>query len=328
MQNITEKRPATSHDEAYLDLKQFVNYLRGETEDAKNANSISVPSNVEQYIVEKIKAMSPIKSIAKVTATTSEKLDVVIDRSDFNQSGWVTDDKISSDHETDIKRTSIELHELYARPKVTQRLLDDRSISIEDFIKEKIISQMASTENKAFLFGDGDSQPRGILTYDLSYDEDSYKKSDKTIEAVKTGGNGKISEPSTLVAVMEKLPSEYLCNATWLMSRNAAATIRFLRDDDNKHFIWKDSMAAGLPATLLGYPVVICDDMPKLLADKPTTPILFGNFYEAYQIAERPNITLLKDPYNSKPFVEFYATKRVGGDIVNFDAIKAIRCEQ
>ncbi|MDR0553089.1 MAG: phage major capsid protein [Holosporales bacterium] len=329
MQSITEKRPATPHhDEAYLDLKQFVSYLRGETDESRNTESINVPMNVEQYITEKIKSMAPVKSIARITSTTAEKLDVVIDRSDFNQSGWITDNKISSDYQTNIKKISIELHELYARPRVTQRFIDDRSIRIEDFIKEKIVSQMASAENKAFLFGDGISQPHGILKYGLSYTEESYKKNDKTIEAVKTGANGQIPKMEHLVSVMEKLPSEYLHNAVWLMSRNAASTIRFIRDHDNKRFIWNDSLTTGIPATLLGYPVVISDDMPKLLTERPTTPVLFGNLYEAYQIAERPHITLLKDPYNSKPFVEFYATKRIGGDIINFDAIKVLRCEQ
>ncbi|MDR1488795.1 MAG: phage major capsid protein [Holosporales bacterium] len=323
--NITEKRPATSTDEAYTDLKKFIGFLKGDPEESKNGDKITVPYSVSEYIGEKIKSISPIKMLARVTYTDFEKLDVVMDRADFKQSGWIIDNKPADDQESNICKKSIELHELFARPKVTQRLMDDKAIRIEDFIKEKIVSQMAYAENRAFLFGDGISQPKGILKYDLYYEE---KTEENKIAAVKTGEKGKITEYDQLVKVMEKLPSEYLCNAVWIMSRNAASTIRQLRDGTTNRFIWQNSIAHGIPNTLLGYPVIICDDMPKLSEKDPTTPVLFGNFYEAYQIAERQDISLLKDPYNSKPFIEFYATKRIGGDVVNFDAIVALRCEE
>ncbi|MDR2074784.1 MAG: phage major capsid protein [Holosporales bacterium] len=323
MQTYAENRPYTPIDEAYLDLKKFEAYLKGEMkQDA--SESIKIPGCVSDYILEKIKAISPIKSLSRITHTNAEKLDVVIDRADFDQSGWITDNQAAPEKEGTVKKTSIELHELFARPKVTQRLIGDSSIKIEDFIKDKIISQMAAAENKAFLFGDGTNQPRGILSYDLSCEGPA----DQKIEAIKTGEKGKIEHYIDLIKVMELLPSQYLCNAVWLMSRNAASAIRKLKDETSGLYLWQNSIAFGVPNTLLGYPVVVCDDMEKLSTSKATTPVLFGNFYEAYHIAERQDITIIKDPYNSKPFVEFYATKRIGGDIVNFDAIKALRCEE
>ncbi len=321
--NFSSNRPYTPTDEAYLDLKKFEAYLKGE-KSSSSGESFNMPSCVRNYIEEKIKAISPIKSLARITHTTSDRLDVIIDRADFDQSGWITNNSIDSEHDYNIKKTSIELHELFARPKVTQRLIDDQSVKIENFIKDKIISQMAASENKAFLFGDGISQPKGILSYELSYD----KPKEEKIEAIKTGVKGEIKHSITLVKVMELLPSEYLCNAVWLMSRNASSAIRQIQDKTSGRYMWQNSIAFGIPDTLLGYPVVICDDMPKLSTTTATTPVLFGNFYEAYHIAEKQNINLLKDPYNSKPFVEFYATKRVGGDVVNFDALKALRCEE
>lgn len=321
MQNISQNRPYTPTDESYVDLKKFEAYLTGET---LSNETFTIPVSIRDYISEKIKTISPIKALAHITYTTSEKLDVVIDKAGFDQSGWITDNQVAAERECNVSKTSIELHELFARPKVTQRLLDDKSIRIEDFIKDKIISQMAAAENKAFLFGTGDSQPKGILHYELSYDGPDEEK----IEAIKTGANGEIANYIDLVKVMELLPSEYLYNAVWLMSRNAASAIRRIKDHTSGRYLWQNSIAAGIPDTLLGYPVVICDDMPKLSSEEPTTPVLFGNFYEGYHIVEKPNISILKDPYNSKPFVEFYATKRIGGDVVNFDAIKALRCEE
>lgn len=322
MNNFSNNRPYTPTDETHIDLKKFEAYLKGETVSSPH-ESFSIPSFVNEYISEKIKAISPLKALSRITYTSSDKLDVVIDRANFDQSGWIKDSQEAPEKECNVSKTSIELHELFARPKVTQRLIDDQSIRIEDFIKDKIISQMAAAENKAFLFGDGVSQPKGILHYELSYAGPEASK----IEAVKTGANGEIEHYIDLVKVMELLPSEYLCNAVWIMSRNAASAIRQIKDSTSGRYLWQNSIASGVPDTLLGYPVVICDDMPKLSKDSPTTPVLFGNFYEAYHIAERQNINLLKDPYNSKPFVEFYATKRIGGDVVNFDAVKALRCE-
>ncbi len=322
MTTYTNERPYTPADEAYIDLKKFEKYLKSSSGDIKD--SIEIPNSVNDYIAEKIKSISPIKSLAKITYTDSDRLDVIIDRADFDQSGWISNNQPAADRECNIIKTSIELHELFARPKVTQRLMDDKSIKIEDFIKEKIISQMAISENKAFLYGNGISQPKGILKYDLSYEEHQ----DNTIQAVKTGEKGAITNYMDLVRVMELLPSEYLCNAVWIMSRNASSAIRQIRDETTGKHLWQNSIAYGSPDTLLGYPVIICDDMPKLSSTEATVPVLFGNFYEGYHIAERQEITILKDPYKNKPFIEFYATKRIGGDIVNFDAIKALQCAE
>lgn len=325
MQNtltFSNNRPYTPTDEAYIDLKKFEAYLKGQDCELSSTESINLPCSISDYISEKIKTLSPLKALARITYTSSDKLDVVLDRADFDQSGWITNNQVAPERNTEISKTSIELHELFARPKVTQRLIDDKSVKIENFIRDKIIYQMAAAENKAFLFGDGQNQPKGILHYKLSFNQPQKN----CLEAVNTGANGQI-EYSHLVQTMELLPSEYLCNAAWLMSRNASSAIRMIRDETSGRYLWQNSMAAGIPDTLLGYPVIICDDMPKLSTEEATTPILFGNFYEGYHIAERPEISLLKDPFHSKPFVEFYATKRIGGDVVNFDAIKAIRCE-
>jgi HK97 family phage major capsid protein len=320
MNNLTNERPYTPTDEAYVDLKKFESFLKGRVEDC--LRTITIPNIVNDYIGEKIKSISPIKSLARITYTRSDKLDVVIDRADFDQSGWVTNNQPAAEKECKVVKTSIELHELFARPKVTQRLIDDPSIKIEDFVKEKIVSQMAASENKAFLYGNGASQPKGMLHYDLYFEGSQ----DGKIEAVKTGQKGEITQCANLVALMEKLPSEYLCNAVWLMSRNAASAVRTIKDETSGKYLWQNSIAHGIPDTLLGYPVVRCDDMPKLSKSENTTPIIFGNIYEAYHIVERPDIQILKDPFKSKPFVEFYATKRIGGDIVNFDAIKVLHC--
>lgn len=315
----TENRPMSQTDSAYVDVKKFVSYIKGA--DQNPGESMNLPNSITNIITSRIQALCPIKTLAKITYTSSDKLDVVVDSDDNESSGWITNEIIKCDEISAISKITIHLHQLFSKPKVAHSLLEDESVKVEEFLNDRITTQMASAENKSFLFGDGVSQPKGILKYEISTDG----KKSKTIEGVIAGKPGKIDDYSKIVELMEKLPSKYLCGATWIMSRNAASHIRTIKDASNGKFLWQNSIAHGVPDTLLGYPVVICDDMPKVSTEEELcVPVLFANLYEGYQIAEKPDISILKDPYNAKPFVEFYATKRVGGDVVNFDAIKAL----
>ncbi|MDR1034963.1 MAG: phage major capsid protein [Holosporales bacterium] len=317
--NISDERPSMPTDSASLDIKKFISYLKGNKDEQEEMN---IPVSISNSIIDRIQSLCPIKALSRVTYTTNDRLDVVVDSDETEASGWITNELIRGDELASISKISIHLHQLFAKPKVAHSLLDDHSIKVEEFIKDKITIQMAASENKAFLFGDGVSQPKGILTYDISIEE----LTPRTIQGVNGGDVGEISNYSKIVDLMELLPSKYLCGATWIMSRNAASHIRTIKDETTRKFLWQNSIAHGVPDTLLGYPVIICDDMPKVseVKDGKCIPVLFANLFEGYQIAEKPSITILKDPYNSKPFVEFYATKRIGGDIVNFDAIKAL----
>ncbi|MDR2598388.1 MAG: phage major capsid protein [Holosporales bacterium] len=317
--NNLDERPAIPADPSSLDIKKFIAYLKGNRNEQEEMN---IPASISNSMADRIQSLCPIKVLSKVTYTTGDRLEVVVESDEKEASGWVTNELIRGDELASISSISIHLHQLFAKPKVAYSLLDDHSIKVEEFIKDKITTQMAASENKSFLYGDGVSRPKGILTYEVSIGDTA----PKTIQGIIGGNIGEISDYSKIVALMELLPSKYLSGATWIMSRNAASHIRTIKDETTRKFLWQNSIAHGVPDTLLGYPVVICDDMPKVSEDKDDQciPVLFANLYEGYQIAEKPTITILKDPYNSKPFVEFYATKRVGGDVVNFDAIKAL----
>ncbi|MDR1333331.1 MAG: phage major capsid protein [Holosporales bacterium] len=316
--NINELRPMLPENP--FDLKKFSAFLKSESE---KSETVDLPTAIAHSITSKINTLSPIRRLAKVTLTSGDRLDVVVDTKDSESSGWITDELIKYDNISSISKISIYLHQLYAKPRVAHTLLEDHTANVEEFINEKITIQMAASENEAFLFGDGVSRPKGILKYDISTDGESYEASTRTIEGVDAGRT--ISDHTKIVELMEKMPTKYLGGAVWLMSRNAASLIRTLRDETTGRFLWQNSIAHGVPDTLLGYPVVLCDVMPRIdSGDDMCVPVLFANLYEGYQIAEKPSINILKDPYGSKPFVEFYATKRVGGDVVNFDAIKAL----
>jgi HK97 family phage major capsid protein len=88
--------------------------------------------------------------------------------------------------------------------------------------------------------------------------------------------------------------------------------------------IWQPSLLLNQPDMLLGYPVILSDDMPTARPGEASVPMVLANFQKGYMVVDRHDMRLLRDPYSSKPFVEFYASKRVGGDVVDFDAFKAI----
>ena len=316
---MNTERPMLSRESISEDVQKFINYLRWEE---NISNSVTIPSVFTSNISKKLQLLSPIRSIAKVTTTSNDKLDVVIDDDTNESSGWVTNSLIRTKDTSCLSKVSIYLHQLYSKPRVSFSLIEDESSKVEEVIQDKITLQMAAAENKAFLYGDGITQPKGILKYNITTKE--YKSDSKTIEGIVGGNNGNI-DYLKLIELMDKLQTKYLYSASWVMSRNVASYLRTVKDQSSGKFIWQNAMLPNVPDTLLGYPVVICEDMPNLHKDtKSYCPILFGNFYEGYQIAEKPDIKLLKDPYNAKPFVEFYATKRVGGDVVDFDAIKAL----
>ena len=316
---MTIERPVIPSESVNEDIQRFINYLRGEE---SISNSITIPNILVSNISKKLQLLSPIRAVAKVTTTSHDRLDVIIDDNNNESSGWVTNSLINNQDNSCLSKVSIHLHQLYSKPRVASSILEDESSKVEEIIQDKITLQMAAAENKAFLYGDGIAQPKGILKYNIVTKD--YKQESNTIEGV-IGENNSTINYLKLIELIDKLQTKYLYGASWLMSRNVASNLRTIKDQSSGKFIWQNAMLPNVPDTLLGYPVVICEDMPNLHNDsKNYCPILFGNFYEGYQIAEKPEIRLLKDPYNAKPFVEFYATKRVGGDIVDFNAIKAL----
>jgi HK97 family phage major capsid protein len=234
--------------------------------------------------------------------------------------GWMITDELNDSGTPDLTKLCIPVHPLYAKPKASQKILDDTGNSLEEWIISKITQKVAALENHAFLYGDGEHKPKGIFSYEfVQIGEGQWEK----IESVNTNA----IDRDCLISIVTSLKSEYLSNAAWLMSRSAFTVIQKITDSIG-HFLWQSPLALSMPSCLLGYPVVVSDDMPQITDESTRVPILFGDFASAYQIVDRGEISVLRDPYSSKPYVEFYATKRVGGDMVDFDAVKALCIEK
>jgi HK97 family phage major capsid protein len=259
-----------------------------------------------------------IRAIASVVNVEATSYDVLVDHTDVG-AGWATEASTIGESDTpQIDRITVQLHELSALPKASQRLLDDAAFDIEGWLAGRIADKFARAEAGAFINGDGIDKPKGILAH-ASVDNDVWAWGN--LGYVPSGVAGEVT-PEAIVDVVYALGAQYRANATFVMNSKTAGLVRKLKDMDGR-FLWSDGLAAGEPARLMGYPVLIAEDMPDAGADEMA--MAFGDFAAGYTIAERPDLRILRDPFSAKPHVLFYATKRVGGDVSDFAAIKLLK---
>jgi len=260
-----------------------------------------------------------IRSIASVVHVEATSYDVLVDHTEAG-AGWASETGPSTETDTpQIDRITIPLHELSALPKASQRLLDDSAFDIEGWLAGRIADKFARAEAASFINGDGIDKPTGILTHP-SVDNDAWTWGN--LGYIPTGVDGGIGNGDAIIDLVYALGAQYRANASFVMNSKTAGVVRKLKDNDGR-FLWSDGLAAGEPARLLGYPVVIAEDMPDVASG--SVAIAFGNFEAGYTVAERPDLRVLRDPFSAKPHVLFYATKRVGGDVSDFAAIKLLK---
>lgn len=276
---------------------------------------------ISDTVQEALRGAGSLRALATVVQVESAAYEVLADRSDIG-AGWASETVATAETDTpQVERISIPLHELAAMPKATQRLLDDASFDLESWLAERIAEKFARAESAAFITGNGMDKPRGLLNYPTA---PNATVTDGNIGLINTGAAGDFASTAPANALIElvyALGAGYRANASFLMNSRVAGMIRRMRDGDGR-YLWSDGLAAGEPARLLGYPVLICEDMPNPAAGSKS--VAFGDFRRAYTVAERPELRILRDPYSAKPHVLFYATKRVGGGVVDTRAVKLL----
>jgi len=304
--------------------KAFCNYLRKGHDNGLEhfqSKALSVGSDSDggymvtpamtDRIITIIRESSPLRTLASVETISSDSIEILEDRDD-PASGWTTETGAVSDTTTpQVGKRIIPVHEMYAQPKATQKLVDDSAIDIENWISEKVADNFARREATAFVNGNGVGQPRGILTYAAGTNWGQ-------VEQVNSGSSGAVTADG-IIKLYYALKEPYARRATFLMNRSIVQAVRLLKDTTNQ-YIWQPGLSAGAPDTLLGIPVRMASDMP--VAASNSLSIAVGDFASAYLIVDRLGVRILRDPFTDKPFVKFYTTKRVGGDVVNYEAIK------
>ena len=304
----------------------FAAYVKRGEEKALSVGSGSdggylVPVETDTAITDLMTALSPIRAIASVRQVSSAvfKKPVAITGP---ATGWVaeTASRTETDSQT-INLLSFPTAELYAMPAATAQFLDDAAVDVNQWIADEVNAAFAVQEGTAFVTGDGSNKPKGFL-HDVVADGSWAWGS---LGYLKTGVSGDFAasnKSDVLLDLVYALKAGYRQNANWVMNRKTQAAIRKLKDDSG-NYIWQPAATADGNATLMGFPLVEAEDMPDIGAD--SLSIAFGDFKRGYLVVDRLGVNVLRDPYSAKPYVLFYTTKRVGGGVQDFDAIKLLK---
>lgn len=286
-----------------------------------------VDKTTEQNIDRVLGVVSAIRNIASVISISTAEYEKLVNQGGAT-GGWVGEKESRPETNTPtLAKLNYPAMELYANPMASQKMLDDARIDVASWLGDEVSIVFAEKEGLAFYSGDGNNKPRGLASYTMianaSY---AWGKVGFTTTGVAAALNDSThSGHDAFADLVYSIKQGYRQNARFLMNRATQAAVRkFASLGSEKVPLWQPSMQLGQPATILGYPVSDDDNVADIGANQ--FPIWFGDFKRAYLVVDRAGIRVLRDPYTNKPYVGFYTTKRVGGGIQNFEAIKAMKC--
>jgi HK97 family phage major capsid protein len=282
----------------------------------------TVPFEVEREIGKRLTLISPIRGIAGQRTISAN-----VYKKPFMTSGpsvgWVgeTADRPQTGSPT-LAELQFPAMELYAMPAATATLLEDSAVNIDEWIAQEVEQVFAAQEGAAFVNGDGVNKPKGFLASTIVAESAwAWTK----LGYVATGAAGAFDSAAPVDAIVDlvyALKAGYRQNATFVMNRKTQAAVRKLKDSTG-HYLWAPPATANTRASLLTYPVIEAEEMPDIAAN--AYAIAFGDFRRGYLVVDRQGVRVLRDPFSAKPYVLFYTTKRVGGGVQDFDAIKLLK---
>jgi HK97 family phage major capsid protein len=281
-----------------------------------------VPVPAEREILRRMALISPIRQIASIreisTATYKKAFSLV-----GPQAGWVAETAARAQTNTPgLQDLSFQAFEIFAQPAATQTLLDDAAVDVETWLAGEVETVLAEQEGAAFVNGDGINKPRGFMNVP-AVAQASWAWGSLGYLATGTAAALNATAPSdVLVDLIYALKAGYRQNASFVMNRRVQAVIRKIKATTGE-YLWQAPTMAGAMASLMNFPVVEAEDMPDIAAG--SNAIAFGDFNRGYIIVDRMGVRVLRDPYSAKPYVLFYTTKRVGGGVQDFDAIKLLK---
>jgi HK97 family phage major capsid protein len=282
----------------------------------------TIPPEIEARVNASLKAISPIRSIAGIRQVSSTVYRKPFATNGF-ATGWVGETATRPETSSPtLVSLDFPTMELYAMPAASPQLLDDSAVDIEQWIADEVNLVFAQQEGAAFVNGDGVNKPKGFLAY-TKIDNSTW--SHGNVGFIKTGVAGAfpLANPSDkLIDLAYAVNAGYRANGNFVMNRSTQSAVRKLKDGQGA-YLWQPSGQPGVPSTVMGFPVVEAEDMPDIATD--SYAIAFGDFKRGYLIVDRIGIRVLRDPYSAKPYVLFYTTKRVGGGIQDFAALKLLK---
>jgi len=278
------------------------------------------PAELDRMIEIRLRQASPMREIATVRTTGANVFKKPISLTAAGV-GWVGETGARAQTSTPtLALLEFPTAELYANLAATQTLLDDSFVNLEEWIASEVEEAFAGQERAAFVNGDGADKPKGFLDYDKVAEASHVWGKIGYVATGVAGGFAAINPVDKVIDLVYAPKPQFRQNARFVMNRKTVSAVRKLKDGDGR-YIWEPNDGGG--ASLLGYQIAEIEDMPDVATD--AFAIAFGDFARGYLIVDRAGVRVLRDPYSAKPYVLFYVTKRVGGGVQNFDAIKALK---
>ena len=281
-----------------------------------------VPPETERAIERRLMAVSPMREICAVRTVASGVFRKPVSTAGV-VAGWVAE--TAARPETDpatLALLEFPTADLYANPAATQALLDDAMVDLDEWLAGEVEDAFAAQETSAFVSGNGVNKPKGFLAYDTVADS-AHEWGKIGYVASGAAGDFAASDPADkLIDLIYAPKAQYRANGRFVMNRKTVSAVRKFKDADG-HYVWQPAQRLGETASLMGYPVTEIETMPDVAAG--SLSIAFGDFQRGYLIVDRAGVRVLRDPFTAKPYVLFYTTKRVGGGVQNFDAIKVMK---
>lgn len=275
-----------------------------------------VPTTMSSRIITKIYETSAMRDMATVESIAGKELTIPRDEGEAGAGGWVGEFTAPSETTTpQWGESKLTAYEMFVEPRVTQTMLEDAGLDTEGWLSRKVGEKMGRIEATAFFAGTGVNQPRGIMTY-------PHGTTNGTIEQVNSGAATAITSDGIYNLVFQ-LKDFYLTNARFVMKRLTVRDVLKLKNGDGDYMWQMGDIRQGIPQTLLGYPITRAEDMDTIAAS--SLSVLFGDVRAAYTIVDRLGLTLLRDNLTAKPYIKYYTRRRVGGDVVNFEAVKILK---
>lgn len=294
------------------------------------AGGFALPEVIDGTILDQLRNISPIRQIAQVVQTTSSDYKKLVGVGGVG-TAWnaETTDRSAETASPQMAEVAPTHGELWAKPEISQWALDDLIINPEAWLQANVTETFAQAEGAAFVSGDGSNKPTGFLAGPAPVVTADAARTFGTLQYVPSGAAGafiaataSVSPADCLINMIYTLKAGYRVNGRWVMNSQTAGTVRKFKDLEGR-FLWTDPLAEGQPALLLGYPVTIAEDMPDIGAN--TFPIAFGDFQRGYIIADRVGIRIIRDEVTKPGFVRYLIGKRVGGKILDSNAIKLLK---
>jgi HK97 family phage major capsid protein len=281
-----------------------------------------VPAESEMAISRALQTQSPIRAMSSVRRVSSSVYKRPFSTSGAN-AGWIAETAARAQTGTPgLSELAFPTMELFAMPAATMTLLDDAAVNIDDWLAEEVNDAFAAQESAAFVSGDGNGKPKGFLAYTAVANSAWTWGNMGYVATGVAGGFPASSAADKIIDLIYAVKSPYRANAAFAMSRMTQSALRKLKDGQG-NYLWQPSATAGTPATLMGYPVAEVEEMPEIAASSYS--IAFGDFKRGYLVVDRTGIRVLRDHFSAKPYVLFYTTKRVGGGVQDFNAIKLLK---